>query len=32
MDFVLCFQVIEHIRDDFGTINEIGGYSDRAAN
>ena len=23
MDFVLCFQVIEHIRDDFGTINEI---------
>lgn len=23
MDFVLCFQVIEHIRDDFGTISEI---------
>ena len=23
MDYVICFQVIEHIRDDFGTIAEI---------
>lgn len=23
MDYVICFQVIEHIRDDFGTIGEI---------
>ena len=23
MDFVLCFQVIEHIRDDFGTIADL---------